>query len=93
VFASPVRFARVSESSICLDAKETKDQAWIVLSQKSSDVFFYRNPSRSCFTLDSGVTPFVHRLNPYRDFLGWNYKGGVKSVFMNVYWGIIIIIK
>jgi hypothetical protein len=25
VFASPVRFTRVSESSICLDAKETKN--------------------------------------------------------------------
>ena len=38
----------------CLDTKETKNQASIFLHQKSSDKFPYRNPSRSCFTLDSG---------------------------------------
>ena len=45
----------------CLDTKETKDQASIFLSQKSSDKFLYRDPSRSCFTLDSGAAPFCQR--------------------------------
>jgi hypothetical protein len=53
----------------CLDTKETKNQASIFLSQKSSDGFPYRDPSRSCFTLDSGVTPCGQRSNPYRDFV------------------------
>jgi hypothetical protein len=34
----------------------------------------YRDPSRSCFTLDSGVTPYGQRANPYRYFRRSNYK-------------------
>jgi hypothetical protein len=55
----------------CLDAKETKNQASIFLPQKSSKRFSYRDPSRSCFTLDSGVTPCGRRANPYCDFVAW----------------------
>jgi hypothetical protein len=75
----------------CLDAKETKDQALIFIYQKSSDRFPYRDPSRSCFTLDSGVTPFGQRANPYRDFLVYKYKGGEEDVFMSLL--LLLILK
>jgi hypothetical protein len=41
----------------------------------SSFGFSYRDPGRSCFTLDSGVAPYGQRANPYRDFGRGNYKG------------------
>ena len=36
--------------------------------------FSYRDPSRSCFTLDSGVTPYGKRANPYRYFVFKNIR-------------------
>ena len=71
-------FFGIHEFFFCLDTKETKNQASIFLSQKSSDAFPYRDPSRSCSALDSGVTPFCQRWNPCRDFLVQKYKGDSK---------------
>jgi hypothetical protein len=45
--------------------------------------FSYRDPSRSCFTLDSGVTPFGQRANPYRDFRHKNIRAG-EDVFISL---------
>jgi hypothetical protein len=68
VFASPVRFARVSESLICLDAKETKiihglllffgiHESSISLPENSKLKNYlktmFRSPSRSLFKLNS----------------------------------------
>ncbi|PJJ09107.1 hypothetical protein CLU83_2432 [Flavobacterium sp. 1] len=45
--------------------------------------FPYRDPSRSCFTLDSGVTLYGQRANPYRDFRRKNIRA-TKDVFMSL---------
>jgi hypothetical protein len=63
----------------CLDTKETKNQASIFLHQKSSNGFPYRDPSRSCCALNSGVTPCGQRSNPYRDFLDKNIRAVQKT--------------
>ncbi|PIF60631.1 hypothetical protein CLV00_0149 [Flavobacterium sp. 11] len=65
--------------SFVLIQKKQKINPEYFLSQKSSDVFSYPDPSRSCFTLDSRVTPFCQRLNSYRDFLVQKYKGNLKG--------------